>query len=108
MSAFEDLQRHAPFMPGNTCPDIDALIAIVRSASRDCSRAARYCEHDVTTDELRSIERTLDSCDRPIEALRKQNEQLRAVAEYWREQAETLCTENANLAAQVREWEEGA
>ena len=93
MTTFADIDRDAPDMPPHTCPAIDRAIGALRSLGKEIAYAVRHCEHDDTTSNLETIERMVDGID--LEPLRKQNEDLRNAADWWRSQAQLLCEDRA-------------
>lgn len=88
---FHEIDRDAPDMPPHTCPAIDRAISALRSIGKEIAYAARHCEHDDTTSNLGTIERMVDDID--LEPLRRQNDELRGAADWWRSQAQSLCEE---------------
>ena len=88
MTTFDEIDRDAPDMPPHTCPAIDRAIGALRSVGKEVAYAVRFCEHDDTTSQLKTIERMVDDID--LEPLRKQNEDLRDVADWRRPRAQAL------------------
>lgn len=88
-------------IPENTCPDIDSVIKYVDKASsladtiyREYRRAD--CEGCVDcSDKAHDIDWELSKTYKILEALRKDNEQLRALGEYWYNKAKELLEADA-------------
>lgn len=94
--------------PGHTCPDIDAAIEALRSASRDAVRAANRSEDDAAADALRDAEGVLDSVQDDLEKLRKANAALRDSAEEWEAYALELEDEIAKAEERAEQLERAA
>lgn len=64
----------------HTCPAIDAAISTIKSVYRMANSAKAHDEPEVLLDLLTSIEFEMRSLDYDLEKLRKQNDDLRAIA----------------------------
>jgi len=85
----------------HTCPDIDRIKKECDSASRSAQRAAKETDDDNAKDELECAAYTLDCIADPLEELRKANASLRDWGNEWRQYAEQVEDECANLTQQI-------